>query len=84
MPMGGLEANGVAPTINDHKEPKPEPVDGAANAVHEHNPADPEAFYSPDHLKEREERQARRDVLKGYRKPIEQLPLNACWEIPGR
>lgn len=49
-----------------------------------HNPLDPEAFYSPEHLKERQERQARRDALKGYRKPIETLPLNHCWEIPGR
>ena len=49
-----------------------------------HNPLDEEAFYSPEHLKERQERQARRDVLKQYRAPIGDLPVNHCWEIPGR
>ena len=50
----------------------------------QHNPIDQEAFYSPEHLHERQERQARRDALKHYRDPIANLPLNHCWEIPGR
>ena len=49
-----------------------------------HTPKDPEAFYSPDHKKERQERQIRRDELKPIRQRIEEIPINNLWEIPGR
>ena len=57
---------------------------GAAPTDRLRIPKDEEAFYSPEHLKERQERQARRDVLKQYREPLYTLPLNHSWEIPGR
>lgn len=63
------------------------PADSPAdptNANRPHNPLDPEAFYSSEHNKERQERQLRRRQLKEFRKPIAQLPLNHGWEIPGR
>lgn len=49
-----------------------------------HPPMDPEAFYSPDHKKERKEREERRLVLRESRKRIEQVAVNHLWEIPGR
>jgi hypothetical protein len=85
--------NGTTVPPSQPQAPSVDPAapDAATNGEH-HNPIDPEAYsaatngelYSPDHLKEREERQARRDVLKQYRDPISSLPLNHCWEIPGR
>ena len=80
------QENGTTMPSSHPKIPSEAPAapNGATNGDHAHNPVDPEAFYSPEHLKEREERQARRDVLKQYRDPISTLPLNHCWEIPGR
>jgi len=82
----GVPAENGAPIKVEAKEAKVTPIHAqlAPGAVAEHPPADPEAFYSPDHRKEREERQARRDFLKIHRNPIETVPLNHCWEIPGR
>lgn len=49
-----------------------------------HTPMDPEAFYSLDHKKEREERQKRRDELRPIREKISTIPINHWWEIPGK
>lgn len=83
----GPEANGASVPANGAAPPpaNPAPADGVHPKVeHIANPLDPEAFYSPEHLQERQDRQARRDVLKQYREPISALPINHCWEIPGR
>lgn len=49
-----------------------------------HTPRDPHAFFSPDHSKEREERQNRRDELRPIREKISSIPVNHWWEIPGK
>ena len=48
-----------------------------------HTPMDPEALYSPDHKKERQERQARRDYLKEIRATVDKIPSGHWWEVPG-
>ncbi len=48
-----------------------------------HTPKDPEALYSPDHKKERQERQARRDYLKEIRATVDKIPSGHWWEVPG-
>ena len=48
-----------------------------------HTPRDPEALYSPDHKKERQERQARRDYLKTIRATVDKIPSGHWWEVPG-
>jgi len=48
-----------------------------------HTPKDPEMLYSPDHRKEREERQARRAFLKGIRETVDGIPSGHNWEVPG-
>lgn len=67
-----------------HPDDKSTPVDAPSRALSEHNPKDPSAFYSPDHAREREERQARRNFLREYRNRIDLIPHNHMWEIPGR
>ena len=90
--MGPTAENGIAmaqgdkqmpPGINDGQAPPPADQT-LAEANRSHNPLDPEAFYSSEHHKERQERQSRRKQLKEFRRPIAQLPLNHQWEIPGR
>ena len=83
----GAATNGTAEPANGaHPAPASlPPADGIHPKIeHNHNPIDPEAFYSPEHLQERQDRQARRDVLKKYRETISALPINTVWEIPGR
>ena len=53
-------------------------------AAHPHLPTDGEEGPGVDRQKEREERQARREVLKEFRKPVAGLPTDLLFEIPGR
>ena len=46
-----------------------------------HTPKDPEALYSPDHKKEREDRQARRDYLRKFRETVDKIPCSHYWEV---
>jgi GNAT superfamily N-acetyltransferase len=48
-----------------------------------HTPKDPEALYSPDHKRERQERQARREELKAVRATVDKIPVSHLWEVPG-
>ena len=52
--------------------------------AHPHLPTDGEEGPGVDRQKEREERQARREVLKEFRKPVAGLPTDQLFEIPGR
>ncbi len=42
------------------------------------------AWHGSDRQKEREEREARRRVLRKAREPIARLPVDHMFEIPGR
>jgi hypothetical protein len=57
----------------------------AAMGAHPHlQPQDWVATVGADRQKEREEREARRRVLRDARKPLYELPVDHMFEIPGR
>lgn len=82
--MGAAVENGALPPLKDTAGAQQGAQTAGEPAPKQNNPVDQEAFYHPDHARERAERQARRDDLKVHRNNIEVLPINHCWEIPGR
>ena len=76
MASAGVGINPYAPGNNVRLEP--------AVAMGAHPLLQATDWHGLDRQKEREEREARRRVLREARKPLYELPVDHMFEIPGR